>query len=157
MLKNKRIRILSVCLALSMLFCTLVTSGAEIADSKTKEKIVTDLEEVIEISPEDKIDPALQEIMENSKATEKIPVSIWLTDIDQEAVDRTVERKTGLTRDNLEVVKENISDDLALEIMSLSEDSVIDKKVEKEFDDYMERTSKAHILYKQNNFRRILL
>ena len=78
MFKRKKFRVLSLLLVVALFLSTL---GMSTAEEKAKTR------------PEDKINPALMELMQKSEAGEKIPVSMWLTDIDQEAVDKTVKRE----------------------------------------------------------------
>jgi hypothetical protein len=61
---------------------------------------------------EDKLSPQLRLFMEVVEPTEKNSVYIWLQDIDQDSVDRTVEQQIGITRDNVEVISEDMSESL---------------------------------------------
>jgi len=122
--KKGLLRIISVCLALSL--SVVVGSGA--------------IEKSQKIAPEDKIDSALMETMQKSEADEKIPVYIWTQDIDQAEVEKQTERSVGFTEADLDVVKETVSDDLALRIMSLSNEDVVDENLGQDFADYMSRT-----------------
>lgn len=104
------------------------------------------------IRADSKICPDLLEIMQESRSNEKIPVSIWLTDIDQDEVERKVEQQIGFTVDDVVVIQEDIPEDLALRIVSLSEDlsvSINEKFTEEthqKFDSYMNRTAKERII-----------
>ena len=129
MKKKNLIRTISMGLVLS-LFLTMVASGAANI-----------------VRAEEKISPALLEFMQDSKATDRIPVSMWLVDINQEEVEKLTEQEIGFTADDIEVISEDLPEDLALNVMSLSEDVdvIINEEIEQEilqdFDEYMERTA----------------
>jgi hypothetical protein len=59
-----------------------------------------------------KLSSLLSEEMDKAADDEKLLVWIWFGDIDQEQVDRQVERETGLTADNLSVEYEAVPEDL---------------------------------------------
>ena len=53
-----------------------------------------------DVSWRDKISKELKEVIEISKPDDKIPVFIWIQDIDQEAVERQAERSIGFTKND---------------------------------------------------------
>jgi hypothetical protein len=135
--KRSVFRSMSMVVVLS-LFLSMVTSG------------IADVARAVE-----KICPELLIIMQEADSDEKIAVSMWLMDIDQEAVERQTEREIGFTVDDLDVIQEDLPEDLALKLMSLSEESsiVIDEdvvqEIQQEIDDYMERTAEERELERE--------
>ena len=113
MFKSKEVkRITAVFLVLSLFISVIGISAVE----------------ETEINAVDKISSHLLEEMQKSDENDKIPVSVWMTDIDQEAADTIVEEQTGLTRDNLEVIKDHLSDELALKMMGLSDTDITEMR-----------------------------
>ena len=79
--------------------------------------------------------------MEKTEDNEKIPVWLWMEDIDEDEVEKEVYARTALKEDNLLVVSEPISDELAAEIAGISEaDSQTQKEVSEEFQEYLKST-----------------
>lgn len=90
------------------------------------------------------------EIMQAFEAGDKkVPVYIWLTDINQDSVEKEVEQKTGLTRDTLSVSTETISAELATAITNESTKG-FSEKTTTEFNSYLERTAQARELERIN-------
>jgi predicted PurR-regulated permease PerM len=130
MLKKEVKRILGICLVLFMFLSMIGTSFAIVSLEFIQTK-------VIELKPDEKLSSDLLEKMQKSKSNEKISVSIWLTDINQEAIEGTVAKRTGLTRNNLEVIQDYMSDELALRVMTLSDENVVDKKLKTVVEDVL--------------------
>lgn len=99
-----------------------------------------------------------------AEAAEKdvvIPVYIWLTDVDHEEVIAETENTLGYGEADLEVVDEDISEELAAAICSLSEKE--DDSVADELQEYMQKTEKKrkaekektdkYISEKRNNYK----
>ena len=145
--------------ALAVLFSTLILTNSmlvsaveiETDDTPQKAEKQTDtLKKEKEASWEDKIEPYLLEIMEKAKDNEKIPVWLWLEEIDDSIIEDEVYRRTGLKEDNLAVVSDTISDKLAIEISGMAEaDSEEQKEISEEFQGYLKRTEKARKLEKE--------
>ncbi len=94
-----------------------------------------------------KIAPEITQAFEDG--AKKVPVYIWLTDINQASVEKEVEQKTGLTRDTLSVNTETISAELAMAITSESTRG-FSEKTTTEFNSYLERTAQARELERIN-------
>jgi hypothetical protein len=90
----------------------------------------------------DKICSELRVAMSAAERDELISVYIWIQDIDRNAIDVAVERQTGITRDNVEVISGDMSDSLThqLEASATDDDSFSDDFVS-EFSEYLTRTS----------------
>lgn len=89
----------------------------------------------------DKVDPYILKIMDEEDV---LPVWIWMEDIDHDEVKKKVLKKTGLNENNLKVVNENISEELAIEISALSSlNNITKKQTERKLQNYLERTEYA--------------
>lgn len=86
-----------------------------------------------------KIDPDVMAAF--ADGAETVEVYVWLNDIDQKQVDAIVEQKTGLRADNLAVIDENISNDLAARIVSEADNDKLTDETEKLLQDYLDRTA----------------
>lgn len=95
----------------------------------------------------EKIEPKLFDEMENSE--KKIPVWIWLKDIDHAEVEKQVYKKTGLCEKDLSVVNENFSDVLVDKLSLLADDSKMKSEVKSELQKYMQRTEQNRIIENQ--------
>jgi len=82
--------------------------------------------------------------MAKAASDEKIPVYIWTLDIDQTAVDTEVESRTGLTRDNLAVIDEEMSEELAIRLAAL--ENTVDSNVFSDFQEYFRCTEASRKL-----------
>lgn len=69
-----------------------------------------------------------------------VPVYIWLTDVDHDEVIQETENELGYGADDLDIVDEYISDELAVAIRNLSEKE--DSSVKDELQKYMKKTEK---------------
>jgi len=94
-----------------------------------------------------KIAPEITQAFEDG--AKKVPVYIWLTDINQDSVEAEVKQKTGLTRDTLSVSTETISSELAQAITDESTRG-FSEKTTTEFNSYLERTAQARELERIN-------
>ena len=103
MFKKKIKSMISVCLVLS-LFLNVI--GAE----QIEKPLINDKEIFAEIYPEDKITPQLTEVMQKSTKNEKVPVSIWLQDIDQESIDDDFKDDSVIVVLNRDVSRDNERD-----------------------------------------------
>ena len=112
-----------------------------------------------ENSWKNKIDEKIYEEAEDKGSI--IPVYIWLTDVDHEEVIFETEKTLGYGEEDLAVVDEYISEDLAVAISNLSEKE--DSTVKDELQQYMKKTEKKrkaekektdkYISEKRNNYR----
>lgn len=82
-----------------------------------------------------KIDEKIYEEAEDKNSV--IPVYIWLTDVEHEEVISETEKTLGYGEDDLAVVDEYISEDLAVAISNLSEKE--DPTVKDELQQYMKK------------------
>lgn len=81
------------------------------------------------------------EIYENlTGADSKVPVYIWLTDVDHEEVVSDTETTLGYGEEDLAVIDENFSDELAISVSNLSETD--DESVSDELAKYLKKTEK---------------
>ncbi len=82
-----------------------------------------------------------EEIYEKITDTDtKVPVYIWLTDVDHEDVIADTEETLGYGEEDLAVIDENFSDELAISVSSLSETD--DETVSDELEKYLKKTEK---------------
>lgn len=82
-----------------------------------------------------------EEIYEKITDTDtKVPVYIWLTDVDHEDVIADTEETLGYGEEDLAVIDENFSDELAISVSSLSE--TYDETVSDELAKYLKKTEK---------------
>ena len=82
-----------------------------------------------------------EEIYEKITDTDtKVPVYIWLTDVDHEDVIADTEETLGYGEEDLAVIDENFSDELAFSVSSLSETD--DESVSDELAKYLKKTEK---------------
>lgn len=112
-----------------------------------------------ENSWKNKIDEKIYEEAEDKDSV--IPVYIWLTDVDHEEVISETEKNLGYGEEDLAVVDEYISEDLAVAISNLSEKE--DPTVKDELQQYMKKTEKKrkaekektdkYISEKRSNYR----
>ena len=107
-----------------------------------------------EISPSNiqewksKLDTRLLETIETTN--EKIPVWLWMEDIDQTQVKNTVYKNTGLKETNLSIVAETISDELVADLTNYAElDTQSQQVVQNEMQSYLNRTKVARKLEAQ--------
>ena len=116
-MKNMK-SILSLFMAFTVAFLSIMPSLAESVDS---------IERVV-------ISEELSRILDESEDDEKIKVYIWYKDIDQDKVDALTTNVTGLTPENCEVIKEFPSIEL---LSSLRQGDI---KAESGMDAYLKRT-----------------
>lgn len=95
----------------------------------------------------EKIEPKLLNKMENSE--EKIPVWVWLEDIDHSKVEKQVYKNTGLYEKDLSVIDETFSDELSEMISLLSLDLEKNNDVKNELQQYLKRTEQNRIIENQ--------
>ncbi len=86
-----------------------------------------------------KVDEKVLSAFDDGAKTAK--VYVWLNDIDQKQVDKAVEQKTGLRADNLAVIDENISNELATRIVSEADNDKLTTETEKMLQAYLDRTA----------------
>lgn len=84
-----------------------------------------------------KIDEKIYE--EANKKSDKIPVYIWITDVNHDEVIEKTESELGYGEADLAVIDENMSEELAADIATLSENPT-DKTVKEEIRAYMNKT-----------------
>ena len=97
---------------------------------------------------EGKLDAQLLKAMETTN--EKIPVWLWMEDIDQNQVKSTVYKNTGLKETNLSVISESISDELVADLTNYTQlDTKSQQEVKSEMETYLERTKIARKLESQ--------
>ena len=131
---------LAVILSVSSLASSMVASALEI--ETIDQPIVADQTIVTNSSWKDKIQPYLLEVME--KETGKIPVWLWMEDIDHEEAEQEVFARTGLNEANLSVISEPLSQELAEDIAKLPEASSQKRdEVREEFRHYLDKTKDA--------------
>lgn len=80
--------------------------------SAEKENLLNPKEEQNNKNWEEKISKISWEKIESAEQDDKIPVWIWFTDIDQQEIDKQVEKDTGLSVNNLAVSYESLSEEL---------------------------------------------
>lgn len=94
---------------------------------------------------ENKIEPHLYEIMEDS--VNKIPVWIWLQDIEHTEAEAKVFGKTGLNESNLGAITESMSENLINQIVTSSQtNNPIPQETKTEIETYLERTKAARAI-----------
>lgn len=86
-----------------------------------------------------KIDPALLEVMSEASPDEKIPVSIWYSDIDQREVDTLTATKVGFDKDNVAVDYEMPSAELLTSL------ETGEAGAESEMQSYLKRTESKRL------------
>ncbi|MCL1903346.1 MAG: Maf family protein [Oscillospiraceae bacterium] len=64
---------------------------------------------------ESKITPELQGVLDTASSEDRIPVWIWSQDIDQEAVEQETEREIGFSVDEIEIIEDDLSAELAIQ------------------------------------------
>jgi hypothetical protein len=135
MLRKEVKRILSACLVFIMFISMFSTNAMVTSEFRSAERCAGN-----------KINSRLLEIMDTSDRGDKIPVAIWLTDIDQEAVEQQTERTIGFTADDVMVINEDLSDELSTRMMNLLNDDVVDATFERDFNAFLQRTAEAREL-----------
>ena len=137
---KKAISILLAALMLASLLSVLTASAEEAGQDPGGTDIVPNerppnvgLPLIPNLPPEEawraKIDPALWEVLNDVDDDEEISVWIWFTDIDQDALEKQVEKKTGLTRDTLAVEYAPVPDDL-IRVLNLASEGEYDDEGE---------------------------
>ncbi len=133
-MKKQFIKIVSLFSVFVLLCCPVLHSFAN-ALSATAEVVSA------------KVDPEVMAAF--ADGVETVEVYVWLNDIDQKQVDAIVEQKTGLRADNLAVIDENISDELANEIMIDSSAYNLADSTQTDLQAYFDRTGKQRAIEKQ--------
>lgn len=111
MLKKKSTySFISVFMAVLMIVLSVVSPVGALSETLTTEEVTLKPS----VNPEDKIDPALKEKMAEASPDEKIPVAIWLEDIDKEELETTVEQTCGIAKADVSVKQSDISLDTEL-------------------------------------------
>ena len=109
---RKEKSVIAFVLTIAMLVAYIPINSMEIqADGFNKKQELTVME-----TWEQKISEKVWEKLETTKATEKIPVWIWFTDIDHQEVEKRVQENTGLSADTLAVSFAPIADELKREL-----------------------------------------
>lgn len=101
---------------------------------------VTTSNRAAEVHWRNKISAELWSVMEDASYDELIPVWVWFSDIDQNAIDRQVEKDTGLTIDNLSVSNYSVSDELLEMFQAFSRNDEQQSFNNDLFVDYLSRT-----------------
>lgn len=100
------------------------------------------LETVSGLTWESKVQPGLMEKVQNLSG--KIPVWLWMEDIDHNEVAQQVYENTGLREENLEVINESITNELATSVVNMeNEDAITREKIKTDFQAYLNRTEPA--------------
>ena len=107
-MKVRHLKKLMSILLVFILMNSLVITNANAEQDNSLETA----DKIQSISWEDKIAENLWEQMKSSDEDDKISVWIWFSDIDQEKVDKQVEKSTGLTEDNLATTYGDVPNDL---------------------------------------------
>lgn len=127
----------------AVVFSVLILTNSIIAYGLERET-----DDVAKYSWESKIQPYLLEKMQDTD--EKIPVWLWMEDIDQEEAEQEVYERTGLNEANLSVIAEPLPVDLAESVAELSEaDEATRLDVKSQFQEYLDRTEEARELEAQ--------
>ena len=88
---------------------------------------------------ETKVDTYILENMQ--KLDDTIPVWLWMEDIDHDTVAEKVYENTGLRENNLDVINEPVSDQLAMGIATIEDATAsVKNKVKAEFQKYLNKT-----------------
>lgn len=102
----------------------------------------------VTVSWQDKIQPYLLEKMQAGE--ERLPIWLWMENIDEAAAEQTVYARTGLREANLSVIDEPLSDQLAERVAAMSEaDDETNQQVKAEFEAYIDRTQAARAVEAQ--------
>lgn len=125
-MKKQFVKLISLFSVLVLLCCPVLHSFAS-ALSATAEVVSA------------KVDPEVMAAF--ADGAETVEVYVWLNDIDQKQVDAIVEQKTGLRADNLAVIDENISDELAARIVSEADNDKLTDETENLLQAYLDRTA----------------
>jgi len=125
-MKKQLVRIISLFSVLVLLCCPVLHQFAT-AVSANKEVIASKVDENVLSAFDD--------------GAQTVKVYVWLNDIDQAQVDKAVEQKTGLRADNLAVIDENISNELATRIVSEADNDKLTTETEKMLQAYLDRTA----------------
>lgn len=83
------------------------------------------------------ITPELQEVIDSANSTDKIPVSVWTTEIDSEKVEQLALEKTGFNKDSIRA----LVDQGKIETVTLED---VDKYIAAERAIYSEMQNEAH-------------
>lgn len=114
---------------------------------------------VSSISWENKISEALRAALNEAEDNDKIPVSLWYHDIDQEAVDTAVLNQTGLTRETIGAGIPS-PDPSVLQALSreAAEQNTTEQQNQLRLDmvDYMQHTSAKRVLERQRADRYLM-
>ncbi len=94
-----------------------------------------------------KVDPYLLSQMQATD--QKLPVWLWMEDIDQEEVEQEVYQRTGLNESNLSVIAEPLPQPLAAEVANLAAEAEASSEVKAEFRAYLSRTAPARAVEAQ--------
>ncbi len=125
-MKNQLSKIFSFLFAFVLLSCPILHLFAN-AVTVTNETIAS------------KLDGAVLSAFDDG--TQKVKVYVWINDINQTQINKAVEQKTGLRADNLAVIEENISNDLAIRITSEADRDSLSTETEKMLQAYLDRTA----------------
>jgi hypothetical protein len=106
----------------------------------------TEISSVSQICLESKINSILISVMEKADPCERILVQIWKQDINQSAIEQQTEQTIGFTFNDLEVIKDEMSDELAVRFMVLSGGNSVDDRLERDLNNYISRTIEARAL-----------
>lgn len=127
--------IISVILMLSILLLSIVSTNAIVI---SEDAIIGDLQW------QDKVDELLVEKMSNSSKDDLIPVWVWLTDIDVEALENEIEAKTGVSQEELDMSRSEIDYDISSIDLQNTSNMSINNNSEVNIDDtifdYLEET-----------------
>lgn len=119
-------KMISMLIVTSMLLLsTVIANGQQITYNDT-------------VEPESKLSDKLYNLVQNLSENDKIKVWIWYNDIDQNEVDELTEKKTDLTPEKCQFIKEFPSPTLLSSLES--EDLSASSKAELEMQQYLERT-----------------
>lgn len=119
-----------------------------IANSQAAYGLENATEDTPQPSWQSKIQPYLLEKMQDTD--DKIPVWLWMEDIDQGEVEQEVYERTGLTEANLSVISEPFSEELAASVAELPEaDAATKAEVSSELQTYLTRTQAERALEAQ--------
>lgn len=131
----KKIKItLSLLLALSVIVMSVITAFSAGISTVSSEKITW----------KDKLDENLRESLLSAKDNEKIPVWVWLSDIDMNEVEKEVEKQTELNEEKISSLERAKASQTLLDAWD-NDDSY---KLEKEFNSFLESSKE---LREQNN------
>ena len=126
----------------------VVLSALIVANSTIAYGLDSAVGTAVTVSWQDKIQPYLLEKMQAGE--ERLPIWLWMEDIDEAAAEQTVYARTGLREANLSVIDEPLSDQLAERVAGMSEaDDETNRQVKAEFEAYIDRTQEARAVEAQ--------